>query len=152
MDSELNSYAASCHYSAGTGRQQLTGTQWTSKIFGTPGSASGTIAGTVNVTYTESFSVLGSGQLGSVSRHLHKARSCRQPTKPKQHKYPARGRKQYLNQIAFSTPVIDPVLAIQSMGSSDRAEYLFTQSFTILAQGPGHWGGGLLPSRKVEIA
>jgi hypothetical protein len=118
-------------------------TQWTSKIFGTPGSASGMIAGTVNVTYTgELFSAGDQGNWDQFLGTYTKPGVVDNQPSPNNISIQLVGGNSILNQIAFSTPVIDPVLAIQSLGSSDRAEYLFTQSFTILAQGPGHWGGG----------
>jgi hypothetical protein len=46
--------------------------------------------------------------------------------------------------ITFSTPVLNPILAIQSLGSQitgDQAAYDFAAPFTILQQGSGHWGG-----------
>ena len=49
-----------------------------------------------------------------------------------------------VDTIAFSTPVLDPVLAIQSVGNGgDPAEYHFTSAFTILQQGNGQPGRDL---------
>ena len=52
------------------------------------------------------------------------------------------GGNKTINTITFSKPVLNPVMAIQSLGSSDRAYYEFTDSFNLVSQGSGHWGGG----------
>jgi hypothetical protein len=52
------------------------------------------------------------------------------------------GGNDIVNTLSFSTPLVDPIFAVQSLGSWDRAEYLFGAPFSILAQGNGHWGGG----------
>ena len=44
--------------------------------------------------------------------------------------------------ISFSTPLLNPVMAIQSLGNrGNMAYYNFTTPFTILNSGPGQWGG-----------
>jgi len=53
------------------------------------------------------------------------------------------GNRQIVNTLRFSAPVLNPIMAVQSVGSGwDVAKYYFDVPFTILAQGPGHWGGG----------
>ncbi len=53
------------------------------------------------------------------------------------------GGNQIVNTLRFSAPVLNPVMAVQSVGNGgDVAKYYFDVPFTILAQGPGHWGGG----------
>ncbi|MCW5625915.1 MAG: PEP-CTERM sorting domain-containing protein [Burkholderiales bacterium] len=47
------------------------------------------------------------------------------------------------NIITFSAPMLNPVMAIVSLGQSGQpVSYLFDQPFTILSQGTGYWGGG----------
>jgi hypothetical protein len=48
----------------------------------------------------------------------------------------------YSNNIHFSTPVMNPVMAIVSMGRSNLPVYYdFVQEFSVLSFGPGYWGG-----------
>lgn len=52
-----------------------------------------------------------------------------------------------VNSFHFSAPVIDPVMAVFSVGSGGtpaRFVFLDSPSFVIGAQGSGHWGGGSL--------
>ena len=55
-----------------------------------------------------------------------------------------------LHTITFSQPVVDPVLAVISLGQGSLAlggvftTYTFGQPFTILTSGGGWWGGGSL--------
>jgi len=47
-----------------------------------------------------------------------------------------------VNTIAFFTPVVNPVMAILSLGQPGvPRSYIFDHSFSILSDGPGHWGG-----------
>jgi hypothetical protein len=48
----------------------------------------------------------------------------------------------YVNRVHFSAPVMDPVMAIVSMGRSGLPVYYdFVQGFSILSFGPGYFGG-----------
>jgi len=48
----------------------------------------------------------------------------------------------YVNNIHFSAPVMDPVMAIVSMGRDYLPVYYdFRQEFSVLSFGPGYWGG-----------
>ena len=52
-----------------------------------------------------------------------------------------------VNSFHFSRPVIDPVIALFSVGQAGapaRVDVLDSPSFVIGAQGAGHWGGGSL--------
>lgn len=50
-----------------------------------------------------------------------------------------------LNKITFSEPVEDPILLIASLGSSTvEASLIFDAPFTLLSQGPGPFGSGIL--------
>ncbi len=47
------------------------------------------------------------------------------------------------HSIKFSTPVVDPFLAIMSLGrTSLPVSYAFTDPFTVLSEGAGWWGDG----------
>lgn len=48
----------------------------------------------------------------------------------------------YVNNLHFSTPVLNPVMAIVSLGQPNYpVNYTFRQAFTVLSFGPGYWGG-----------
>lgn len=49
--------------------------------------------------------------------------------------------------ITFSTPVVDPVMALVSLGQTNpccQTQYTFNSAFSILTSGGGWWGGGSL--------
>lgn len=47
------------------------------------------------------------------------------------------------NTITFSSPIVDPVLAIVSLGRNNLpVSYAFDQSFTVLSEGRGYWDDG----------
>jgi hypothetical protein len=47
-----------------------------------------------------------------------------------------------VNTITFSTPVLDPIMLINSLGTpSSEVSYVFTQTPTLLSAGQGYWGG-----------
>jgi hypothetical protein len=125
-------------------------TDWTSATYGNPGSASGVISfvGTnVNVTYSgevmnssvyhgnwnypNTYSKPGTG-IGYVDN----------VPSPYNESIALVGGNSTHNTITFSKSLVNPVMAIQSLGSGDQARYEFTQSFTLLKQGNGAWGGG----------
>lgn len=48
----------------------------------------------------------------------------------------------YVNNLHFMTPVLNPVMAIVSLGQPNLpVYYTFRQAFTVLSYGPGYWGG-----------
>jgi hypothetical protein len=52
-----------------------------------------------------------------------------------------------VNTLHFSQPVINPLIAVYSVGQSGLPvtfNFLNNPSFVIASQGPGHWGGGSL--------
>ncbi|MBI5705799.1 MAG: PEP-CTERM sorting domain-containing protein [Armatimonadetes bacterium] len=50
-----------------------------------------------------------------------------------------------VNRIDFDSPVMNPIMAICSMGQPGLpVTYSFNQSFTILSYGSGYWGSGTL--------
>lgn len=123
-------------------------TNWTSMSSGSPGSAAGSInfsGDVVNVTYTGE--LFHAGDPGNWNQYPSTYTSPgivdNQPS-PANVSIQLRGGNAIVDTLSFSKPVIDPVMAIQSLGSgSDLAEYYFDQSFTLLSNGPGHWGGGV---------
>jgi hypothetical protein len=121
-------------------------TNWTTPpSYGSPGSASGTIAlptGTVNVEYSgEVVDRSDTGDWDYPGTYSKLGVVDNTPT-PRGVSITLVGGNSTVNTIAFSSPVLDPIMAIQSLGSSDQAEYDFSSSFVIVQQGGGHWGGG----------
>ena len=123
-------------------------TNWTAQTPGLPGSATGTITfpgDTVAVRYSgEVISVGDQGDWNFPGTYERPGVVDNVPT-PWNVSVPLfGGNGGLLNTISFSSPLLDPVMAIQSLGSPwDPAVYFFPDSpFTILNSGPGHWGGG----------
>ena len=120
-------------------------TNWTSKTAGSPGSASGTISfpsSTVTVSCSgEIFNAIDQGDWSQHPGTYNSSAVDNAPT-PNLVSIQLIGGNSIVNTISFSSLVYNPVMAIQSLGSSDTASYVFTQPFTLLSQGGGHWGGG----------
>ena len=123
-------------------------TNWTAQNPGSPGSAIGTVTfpdGSVTVTY--SGEVIAQGDLGDWNypqTYTLPGLVDNTPT-PQYVSVPLYGVTGITNTISFSSPVLDPVMAIQSLGSGwDVSTYVFVfdSPFTLLNYGPGHWGGG----------
>ncbi|HNI83663.1 MAG: PEP-CTERM sorting domain-containing protein [Rhodocyclaceae bacterium] len=125
--------------------EQIYWTNWTSKTFGTPGSASGTIAlpgGTVNVSY--SGELFNAGDQGNWNQNpgTYTSAFVDNAPSPANVSIQLRGGNAIINTLTFSAPLVNPVMAIQSLGSGDGAIYNFGNTpFTLLSQGSGHWGG-----------
>ena len=125
-------------------------TNWTSQTAGVPGSAAGTISlpgQTINVTYSgEVISVGDQGDWDFQGTYTLPGVVDNVPA-PARVSVPLYGDNgALLNTISFSSPVLDPVMAIQSLGNGGNpASYYFspTSPFTLLKDGPGHWGGGV---------
>jgi hypothetical protein len=122
-------------------------TNWTSKNFGAPGTANGTItladSTVVNVTYTGELISTGDQGDWNYPAYMLAGVVDNTPT-PANVSIQLQGGNQIVDTITFSTPLVNPIFAIQSLGQpSNQIDYAFNQSFTILAQGPGHWGGTL---------
>ncbi|MBF0413329.1 MAG: VPLPA-CTERM sorting domain-containing protein [Desulfamplus sp.] len=123
-------------------------TDWTSKTAGNPGSAAGTITlpdgKSVNVSYTgELFNAGDQGNWNQYETTYTKPGVVDNLPNQNLVSIQLKGGNAILNTITFSTPLVNPVMAIQSLGSGDTAKYSFNQSFEILKQGKGHWGGGV---------
>lgn len=120
-------------------------TDWTAKTYGNPGSAIGTIglpAGAVAVGY--SGEIVNTGDQGDWSQFAGTYTSSAVDNAPTPSLVSIQliGGNSTVNTISFSVPIYNPVMAIQSLGSGDAARYVFDQPFSLLSQGPGHWGGG----------
>lgn len=122
-------------------------TDWTSVIAGNPGSGSGTIAvsPTLSVTYAGQTGGLLTGypswnpsttfSCGSVSNAPPAANSSIQ----------LQGGSSLIESLTFSSPVLNPVMAIWSLGAGGNpASFVFTGSepFTLEAGGPSAEYGG----------
>lgn len=125
--------------------EQIYWTNWTSKTSGTPGSASGTIAfPSSSVTVSYAGEIFNAGDQGDWSQFpgTYTSRAVDNAPTPSGVSIQLVGGNSIVNTISFSSAVYNPVMAIQSLGSSDLAKYVFNQPFTLLSQGRGHWGGG----------
>ncbi len=136
-----------CMGSTAASAAAISWTNWTMPpTYGTPGSAVGTIAfagGPIGVTYTgEVVNRADMGDWNFPGTYSLPGVVDNTPT-PAKVSITLVGGNTLVDTITFSTPVLNPILAIQSLGQGpDQAEYDFTAPFTILQQGPGHWGGG----------
>lgn len=113
--------------------------------YGTPGSASGTIAfptGTIHVTYSgETVYRADMGDWNFPGTYAKPGIVDNTPI-PAKESITLVGGNNVVDTITFSVPVLNPVLAIQSLGNGgDLAQYTFSSPFTLLQQGLGHWGG-----------
>jgi hypothetical protein len=119
-------------------------TNWSSQTSGNPGSASGTMAGTT-VTY--------SGQTVSLSSNYPSFDPSSSYTSATIDNAPPSsdgviqmyGGLDISETITFSAPVVNPIIAIWSLGAvNDTASFDFTSSepFTIVAGGPSSEYGG----------
>ena len=125
---------------------------WTSKSYGAPGLATGImdVAGTgVDVSY--------SGELFNAYDQGNWAQNPESYTLPGVvDNFPTPinesiqlvgglvGGNPIHNVLTFSKAVVNPVIAVQSLGGAGVASYVFDQPFTLLASGGGHWGYGPL--------
>lgn len=123
----------------------VTWTDWTSASAGIPGSASGTMGG-VGVSYSGE---VGEFQLGTGIPVWHPPSpaflggGAVDNPPPDDEFIGLTGGNTGLNTITFSQAVVNPVLAIFSLGQGGRpTQYVFTMPFVILSYGPGNWGGG----------
>ena len=132
-------------------------TNWTSQVAGNPGgSASGTItigSDIINVTYSgEVASVSDQGNWsqgvnsGGVSSYTNPGTglgTVDNAPLPSTVSVPLTGGNRTIDTIYFSSPVLDPVMAIQSLGQPGLTiSYDFINApFTLLDSGSGHWGG-----------
>lgn len=125
---------------------QIYWTDWTAKTPGTPGSAIGSIAlpgGTVDVRY--SGEIFNAPDQGNWDQYLatYTSTAVDNAPSPANVSIQLRGNNSTVNTLTFSAPLLNPVMAIQSLGQgSDPATYDFgNYTFTLLSQGPGHWAG-----------
>jgi hypothetical protein len=120
-------------------------TDWSSVSYGNLGSASGTISfpgSPVDVRYSgEAISTGDAGDWAFPGTYSKAGVVDNTPT-PRYESIMLTGGNSTVNTISFSSPVLNPVMGIQSLGNSgDPATYAFSSPFTIVQQGGGHWGG-----------
>jgi len=118
-------------------------TDWGTPSYGTPGSVSGTITfplSIIDVTYSgEIVNRTNPGDWNFPGTYSLAGVVDNTPT-PANVSIAVVGGNSIVNTITFSTPVFDPVMAIQSLGTpTNQIYYDFTSPFTIVQQGPGHW-------------
>ncbi len=138
--------------SAGT----IAWTDWTVATPGHPGSASGTLTlanGTlVALRYTGELSF---GQTDSGTNYWDPATpyiSATVPNAPGTTDILALNYPSTANRIVFSAPVLDPVMAIVSLGRTNVPVYYdFGQAFDILSFGTGYWGAGTLAKLPNDV-
>jgi hypothetical protein len=130
-------------------------TSWTAGVAGSPGSAAGT-AGTVGVSYagqtsgllinypswTPNLSFAG-GTVGNAPPAADNAVAIE-------------GGVPYTETITFTSPIVDPVMSIWSLGQNgDTASFDFTGSepFSVVACGPSsEYGGGCITESGSDVA
>lgn len=125
-------------------------TDWTSATPGNAGSAQGTITlpnqSPVSVTYNGEISFAqtsgGINYWNPTTPYI----SATVPNAPPDSDIIAlTGGNNNVNTINFSTPVVNPVLGIVSLGTpSVQVNYQFNIPFNILSVGAGYWGNGPL--------
>jgi len=131
------------------GASVISWTDWTSATTGTSGSAAGTImGGTVGVNYDGEITF---AQLGSGTNYWTEPNPSSLPytgnvvvgNAPTPAEMIATDLADGTRSITFTAPVLNPILAIVSLGRSALpVTYDFDQSFTVLSEGQGFWGDG----------
>jgi hypothetical protein len=131
-------------------------TDWTSAVGGLGGSALGTITlpggGVVNVSYTGE--VAGPTQVAGGTNYwvpaapYLSATISNAPPDPDIITLDIGG---VLNTLTFSVPLVDPVMALVSLGRPNGffISYAFNAPFDVLSSGTGFWGG--VPGGLVEL-
>jgi len=137
---------------AGASAAIIDWTDWTSATTGNPGSASGTtVVNGVGVSYTGQ--VIGTtnivGTYPSYTPASTYADGVTVQNAPSPHDIIGlTGGNTNINTITFSTPVVDPVMSIWSLGQGGvQASFVFSDPFTIVAGGPSaEYGGSTITS------
>jgi hypothetical protein len=119
---------------------------WTDWTSATSTSASGTIAGSITVSFTAtsiSFAQLGSGTNywteGTPPPYTGNSIVDNPPTPAEMIAL----NEASANSLTFSQPISNPIMAIVSQGQLGLpVSYDFDQSFTVLSEGQGYWGDG----------
>lgn len=126
-------------------------TDWTTATSGNPGSASGTIAlpgfGSFSVSYTGEIgpNAQTSGGINYWIPATPYISAAVENAPPTSDIIRLTGGNATVNTITFSAPVVNPVMAILSLGQAGRAvSYNFNAPFDVLSFGPGYWGAGTL--------
>ena len=117
-------------------------TEWSSRVAGSPGSAAGTVTQngvSIDVTYAGHLlgNDLSNWAEGTPAPYTGSALVDNAPTSGITLDFASTS-----NILTFSQALIDPVFALYSVGRTGTpVDYAFDQSFTLLSQGIGHWGG-----------
>ncbi len=112
---------------------------------GSPGGVLTVDSTTVNVGYSGSYnSVWFSG--GGIQPFNYAAFDAAGVTRPADRdSIQLVGGNSSINSINFDVPIVDPILALYSVGQpSVPVRFVFQDEFTVLNQGGGAWGGGSL--------
>ncbi len=126
-------------------------TDWTSYVQGSAGSAIGTISPGISVRYTGDVTF---GQTGTGTNYWTEGVPAPYTGNPIVGNAPTPAEMIALsrvstNTITFSQAVLNPIMAIVSMGQGGLpVSYDFNMPFTVLSEGRGYWGDGwynLLP-------
>lgn len=122
----------------------ITWTTWISATAGNPGSASGTI-GVVGVTYTGNLTRFYTNYPSWKPASTYAGGTVSNAPSPNNIVGLTGGANTGVETIIFSTPVVNPVMAIWSLGSpGNTAQFIFTASepFSVEAGGPSAEYGG----------
>jgi hypothetical protein len=129
---------------------------WTSATVGTSGVVSGTVllgGSPVTVSYSGEVAF---AQTSSGTNYWNPATPYVSATVP--NAPPASdligltGGKTVTNTITFGVPVINPVMAVVSLGQGGvPVRYVFNAPFELLSYGPGYWGSGTLAALPGNI-
>jgi PEP-CTERM motif-containing protein len=121
-------------------------TDWTSATPGSPGSATGTITGATISPVTVAYS--GELTFGQTSGGINYWVPSTPYISPSVSNAPPASDIIALdlastgNTITFSQALVNPIMAIVSLGrSNELVSYTFAQPFDVLSFGPGYWGG-----------
>lgn len=123
-------------------------TDWTAAINGIGGNATGTVDGVV-VTFSGDLApdaqISGGTDFWASNSSTYTSAEVDNGPSPNSDVIRLTGGPDINFELNFSVPVLNPVLAILSLGQlSVPVEYNFDKEFNILNVGPGHFGNGTL--------
>ncbi|WP_158247108.1 PEP-CTERM sorting domain-containing protein [Geothermobacter hydrogeniphilus] len=123
-------------------------TDWTSATTGVSGSAQGVMSvggSSIDVDFT---GILSFAQTSGGTNYWSEGSPAPYTGSPVIDNAPPAGEMLALNMrssysLTFSRPVLDPVMAIVSLGRTNLpVSYVFDTPFTLLSKGSGYWGNG----------
>ena len=128
----------------GTLSAQIAWTDWTSAVVGIPGSATGTLmVGLTPITVSYTGEVYSATQTSGGIDYWSPGNAYSVTGRPTGTDIiTLTGGKQITQRLTFSSPVLNPLMAVLSLGQPSQTRYYdFNTSFTILSSGSGYWGG-----------